>query len=190
MPDSLNDALKASPNSNVPEAEPPRTSWRRFTAFYARLLEFLLACCVGVLIIPVTLQVLARYTPLVPNYIWTEEMARFLFVWTIMVGAMVGIRDATHFEVDLWPRLRPRAEAAVRIVSKIGVLAMAAVFVWAGIEFTRFAWNRTSELGDLPLWWIHVAWPIAGGTWIVFAAEQMYDDFRVLLGRDTGASQS
>jgi TRAP-type C4-dicarboxylate transport system permease small subunit len=47
---------------------------------------------------------------------------------------------------------------------------MTVVFVWAGIEFTRFAWNRTSELADLPLWLIHVAWPVAGVTWIVFAA--------------------
>jgi hypothetical protein len=31
--------------------------------------------------------------------------------------------------------------------------------VIAGIEFTRFAWYRTSELADLPLWLIHLAWP-------------------------------
>ena len=38
------------------------------------------------------------------------------------------------------------------------------VFVNAGIEFTRFAWKRTSELADLPLWFIHVAWPVTGVT--------------------------
>ncbi len=31
--------------------------------------------------------------------------------------------------------------------------------LWAGWEFTRFAWHRVSELADLPLWMIHVAWP-------------------------------
>jgi TRAP-type C4-dicarboxylate transport system permease small subunit len=54
--------------------------------------------------------------------------------------------------------------------------------VWAGIEFTRFAWNRTSELADLPLWLIHVAWPVAGFTWIVFAGEQILDEARILIG--------
>jgi len=34
----------------------------------------MLAACVGIIIIPVTLQVISRYTPLIPSYIWTEEM--------------------------------------------------------------------------------------------------------------------
>lgn len=162
---------------------PPNPSlWRRATAAYAKLLEILLAACVGILVVPVTLQVISRYTPFIPSYIWTEEMARFLFIWTIMIGAMVGIREAQHFEVDVWPTLSRRAEAAVRIVARLGVLAMALVFVWAGLEFTRFAWNRTSELADLPLWMIHVAWPAAGVTWIVFAGEQIIDELKILVG--------
>jgi TRAP-type C4-dicarboxylate transport system permease small subunit len=156
--------------------------WRRVTAAYAKLLEFLLAACVGILVVPVTLQIISRYTPLIPSYIWTEEMARFLFIWTIMIGAMVGIREAQHFEVDVWPDLSRRSEAAVRIVARIGVLVLALVFVTAGLEFTRFAWNRTSELADLPLWLIHVAWPVAGVTWIVFAGEQILDEMCVLIG--------
>jgi TRAP-type C4-dicarboxylate transport system permease small subunit len=109
-------------------------------------------------------------------------MARFLFVWTIMIGAMVGVREAQHFEVDVWPDLSRRSEAAVRIVARLGILAMALVFLWAGIEFTRFAWNRTSELADLPLWLIHAAWPVAAFTWIVFAGEQIVDEARILFG--------
>jgi len=94
----------------------------RATAAYAKLLEILLAACVGILIIPVTLQIISRYTPFIPSYIWTEEMARFLFIWTIMIGAMVGIRESQHFEVDVWPDLSRRSEAAVRILARLGVL--------------------------------------------------------------------
>ena len=159
-----------------------RPLWRRVTAGYARLLEFLLAACVGILVIPVTLQIISRYTPFIPSYIWTEEMARFLFIWTIMIGAMVGVREAQHFEVDVWPNLSRRPEAAVRIAARLGILALALVFIWSGIEFTRFAWNRTSELADLPLWLIHVAWPVARVTWLIFAGEQIVDETRVLLG--------
>jgi len=103
---------------------PPNPSlWRRATAAYAKLLEILLAACVGILVVPVTLQIISRYTPLIPSYIWTEEMARFLFVWTIMIGAMVGIRESQHFEVDVWPDLSRRSEAMVRILARLGVLA-------------------------------------------------------------------
>ena len=136
---------------------------------------------VAILVIPVSLQIFSRYTDLIPSYIWTEEMARFLFVWAIMLGAMIGVRESTHFEVDVWPSLSPRRGGRARLVSRLGVLVIALVFIWGGIEFTRFAWNRISELAELPLWLIHVAWPLAGVTWVVFLGEQMLDDSRVLL---------
>ena len=157
-----------------------RERWRRFTDWYAWVLSWLLVVSVAILIIPVSLQIFSRYTELIPSYIWTEEMARFLFIWMVMIGAMVGVREGTHFEVDVWPQLGTRGAAALRIVSGLAVLALALVFLWFGIEFTRFAWNRISELAELPLWLIHVAWPLTGATWLVFQGERMVDDFGVL----------
>jgi TRAP-type C4-dicarboxylate transport system permease small subunit len=162
----------------------PTGPWRRLTAWYHRLLALLLMVSVAILVIPVSLQIFSRFTEIIPHYIWTEEMARFLFIWTIMIGAMIGVRERLHFEVDVWPKLKPRSDAIVRLVANLGVLALALVFVWSGIEFTRFAWNRISELAELPLWLIHVAWPIAGLTWLLFLGEQFLDDARVALGRN------
>jgi TRAP-type transport system small permease protein len=158
--------------------------WRQFTRFYAALLSWLLAFSVAILVIPVSLQIFSRYTALIPSYIWTEEMARFLFIWTIMIGAMIGVRESTHFEVDVWPRLSRRSEALVRLLGRLGVLVAALVFVWAGVAFTQFAWHRISELAELPLWLIHLAWPLTGVTWLVFLGEQLLDDLRTILGRD------
>jgi TRAP-type C4-dicarboxylate transport system permease small subunit len=163
----------------------PRSMWRKLTAAYSEFLSWLLMFSVAILIIPVSLQIFSRYTSLIPSYIWTEEMARFLFIWTIMIGAMIGVRESTHFEVDVWPKMGPRGEAGVRLLSRIGVLVVALVFVTAGTEFTQFAWNRVSELADLPLWLIHIAWPITGATWIIFLGEQMLDDLRIFFGSNS-----
>jgi TRAP-type C4-dicarboxylate transport system permease small subunit len=157
--------------------------FRTLTRWYARLLSSLLAASVAILVIPVSLQIFSRYTELIPSYIWTEEMARFFFVWSVMIGAMVGIREGTHFVVDLWPSMSPRPQAALRLVAALLVLVFAGAFLWWGMEFTRFAFNRISELAELPLWYIHVAWPLAGATWIVFLGEQMWDDARLLAGK-------
>ena len=169
---------------DVASAPSGRSLWRRLTAWYGALLSWLLVVAVAVLVIPVSLQIFSRFTALIPHYIWTEEMARFLFVWTIMIGAMLGVRESTHFEVDVWPRVPRRVEAAVKLVARLGILVVALVFVWSGIEFTRFAWYRISELAELPLWLIHIAWPITGLTWLVFLGEQMWDEFAILTGRD------
>jgi len=153
---------------------------RKITFWYGTALSWLLAASVAILIVPVSLQIFSRYTALIPSYIWTEEMARFFFIWSIMIGAMVGIREGTHFVVDLWPPMSARAQALLRLVSSVFVLVFALVFLWWGIDFTRFAFNRISELAELPLWMIHLPWPLAGATWLLFQGERMWDDLRLL----------
>ena len=157
---------------------------KRFLDALHRLLVALLVASVGILVVPVTLQIVSRYTQLIPSYIWTEELSRFLFIWMVMLGAMVGVREGTHFEVDLWPELRPRPKAMLAIVSQLFVLVFAVVFVWWGIEFVRFGWDQSSELAELPMPFIFIAWPIAGLVWIVFLGEQFVDNLRVLSARD------
>src|SRR3954465_5230944 len=122
---------------------------RKFIDAYHRLLIWLLVATVGILVFPVTLQIISRFTPLFPHYIWTEELSRFLFIWMVMLGAMIGIREGTHFEVDIWPELGPRPAALLRIVSHLFVLIFALVFLYWGIAFVEFGWYQQSELAEL-----------------------------------------
>ena len=147
---------------------------------YARVLNILIGISVALLVVPVTLQMISRFTALIPAWIWTEEMARFLFIWMVMLGAMVGVREATHFEVDVWPQLKPRPNAVLRIVSMIFVLVFAFVFVYYGIKFVQFGWNQTSELADLPMAYIFIAWPLTGVTWLVFGIQRLVNDVRIV----------
>jgi len=153
---------------------------RKFINAYHRLLSALLVVAVAVLIIPVSLQIFSRFTSLIPSYIWTEEMARFFFIWMIMIGAMVGVRENAHFDVDLWPELKPRANALLRIVSNLCVLVFALVFAWYGVKFVQFGWNQDSEVAELPMRYIFAAWPLAGLTWLLFLGEHFVNDLRTV----------
>jgi TRAP-type transport system small permease protein len=153
---------------------------KRLIALYHRLLTWLLVGTVAVLVVPVTMQIVSRYTGLVPSYIWTEELSRFLFIWMVMLGAMVAVREGTHFEVDVWPELSPRAAARLRIVSHLFVLLFALVFVYWGVQFVRFGWDQESELAELPMPYIFLAWPVAGLTWILFLGEAFARDLKFL----------
>jgi len=154
---------------------------RKFLDGYYRLLNVLLGASVGILIVPVTIQMISRNTGLIPAWIWTEEMARFLFIWMVMLGAMIGVRDGSHFECDVWPELKPRANALLRVVSTVLVLLFALVFVWYGIRFVQFGWNQTSELADMPMTWIFAAWPLTGITWVLFGFERLRADLRIVI---------
>ncbi|MFL5068875.1 MAG: TRAP transporter small permease [Xanthobacteraceae bacterium] len=151
---------------------------------YHRLLTRLMVASVAALVIPVSLQIVSRYTALIPSYIWTEEMSRFLFIWMVMLGAMIGIREGTHFEVDIWPELGRRANAALRIASHLFVLVFALVFLYWGVKFVQFGWYQESELAELPMPFIFIAWPLAGATWLLFLGEAFLDNFRVLAAKD------
>jgi TRAP-type transport system small permease protein len=150
---------------------------------YYRLLTWLMVATVAILVVPVTLQIISRYTALIPSWIWTEELSRFLFIWMVMLGAMIGIREHSHFEVDVWPDLAPRATALLRMVSHVFVLVFALVFIWWGIEFVRFGWDQLSELAELPMPYIFIAWPLAGVTWVIFIGESFVENWRVLRAR-------
>src|SRR2546426_2762810 len=126
------------------------TTMKRIIDAYHRLLSWLMVATVAILIVPVTLQIISRYTELIPSWIWTEELSRFLFIWMVMLGAMIGIREGSHFEVDVWPDLGLRANAALRVVSHVFVLVFALVFVYWGIQFVNFGWYQESELAELP----------------------------------------
>ncbi|MGK7868192.1 TRAP transporter small permease [Falsiroseomonas sp. E2-1-a20] len=158
-----------------------RGIFRRITEIYAKILDVLLVVTVVGIILPVTMQIFARFVDFIPRYIWTEELARLLLVWMIMIGSMIGVREATHFNVDLFNNLRGRTKAAMDILSALFVLGFAYVFIVYGWEFTDTAWFRISELAELPLWIIHIAWPIAGVSWVIFAGERIWDDLQILL---------
>ena len=151
---------------------------------YSRLLTWLMVATVAILVFPVSLQIISRYTALIPSYIWTEELSRFLFIWMVMLGAMIGIKEGTHFEVDVWPELGKRANAALKIVSHLFVLIFAVVFVYWGIKFVQFGWYQESELAELPMPFIFFAWPLTGATWLIFLGEIFYDNLRIVLGKD------
>ena len=150
---------------------------------YCRLLSALMVATVAILVIPVSLQIISRYTQLIPSYIWTEELSRFLFIWMVMLGAMVGIKEGTHFEVDIWPELGRRGNAALKVISNIFVLTFALVFVHWGIKFVQFGWYQESELAELPMPFIFIAWPLAGATWLIFVAEILSENIRILAGK-------
>jgi len=150
----------------------------KFLDHWYQLLTWIMAATVAVLIIPVSLQIFSRFTDLIPRYIWTEEMSRFFFIWMVMIGAMIGLRDRLHFDVDVWPALSASKNLMLRLLSNGLVLIFTGVTIWWGIEFTRFGWNQTSELADLPMWLIFIAWPITGLSWLLFQMEQIRHDWR------------
>jgi TRAP-type transport system small permease protein len=148
-----------------------------------RALQVLITALMFLLLIPVCLQIFSRFTELVPRYIWTEEVARFCFIWIILLGSMIAVRDDSHFDLEVLPQARTaRGRAGWRIVRHTAMLLVALTFVWFGYEFALFGWSQESELTGLNMLAIHIAWPLAGVLYTLFLGEKLWQDFRLLGG--------
>lgn len=148
---------------------------------YYRILKALLTLLMGLIIIPVGLQILSRYTGIIPRYIWTEEVARFCFVWIIMIGAMIAVRDSTHFDVDLLPHPKTNRSKGVRdLIVHIAIAIMAGFFCYYGYKFARFGAIQSSEMSGINMATIYIAFPIAGITWALFLIEKFIKDFQLI----------
>ena len=155
---------------------------------YYRALQVVMTVLMGVMVIPVTLQILSRYTGWIPRYIWTEEAARICFLWIIMTGATVAIRDGTHFNVDVLPNPRTARGAAVgEMLVDFFLLIVAVAFVVYGYDYAKFGYTQTSELTGINLVWIYGVYLVAGLTWVVFLGERFLKAIRLVRERDHDA---
>ena len=147
---------------------------------YYRFLKLLLTVMMAVLMVPVTLQIVARYIGIIPRYIWTEEMARFCFIWILLIGARIAVRDGSHFLVDRLPEPRTKRGTAIgRIFVDAIILVVAIIFVVWGWPLVQFGLLQQSEMAGLPMVLIYAAWPIAGVTWMLFLGERMVDHLKL-----------
>ncbi|RUV68980.1 MAG: TRAP transporter small permease [Mesorhizobium sp.] len=148
------------------------------------VLKVTLSLLVAGLLIPVTAQILSRFIDVVPRYIWTEEIARFCFVWMIMVGAMCAVRDGTHFDLEVLPESsNPKIEAAKRIFVHVMVLVVALIFMWYGWRLMLFGWYQKSEIAALPMNWMFVAWPLSGIIFALFIFEKIAKEMAIIRGK-------
>jgi TRAP-type C4-dicarboxylate transport system permease small subunit len=156
---------------------------------YCWLLRCLLTLLMGLMIAPVTLQILSRYTGIIPRYIWTEEVARFCFVWIIMIGATIAVREGTHFDVDLMAAPKSQRQDGIsKLIVHLAMSLMAIVFAWYGTEFAKFGFMQNSEMSGINMLSIYISFPLAGATWMLFLLEHIVADIRLISSEDAGSS--
>ncbi len=148
---------------------------------YYRLLCALVTALVGLLLFPVTLQVVARYTDLVPTWLWTEEAARFCLVWMIMLGATIAVRNRMHFDIDLLPEPKTaHGKALARVVVDGAVALFGVAFLWIGAVYAWDARTEVSEITEMSMALMYVAFPVSAAGWLLFLSEQIVDDLKQL----------
>src|SRR2546421_1092207 len=107
-------------------------------------------------------QVCARYV-LGDPLIWSEEAARYLFVWVSMIGAALALREGGHFGLDLLirraPALKPALGPMVTLVTAIFLF----ILFKTGIDETNLAAMQFAMTFPMRMQWAYLALPIGAG---------------------------
>lgn len=141
-------------------------------------LRFIVGFLMASLAIPVGMQVISRYTGIIPTYLWTEELSTFIFVWIVMIGSMIAVWEGTHFDVVITPDAsRPLTIFLQKGIVLFLIAIFALLFAWYGIEYAKVGSIQSSVMMRANLLWIYISVPIAGFVWAVFAFFRMFEIF-------------
>ena len=138
----------------------------------ATIVWWLIGILMMFLTIVVSYQVFSRYLGFLPRILWTEEVARFTFLWMLFLGAALAVRQGRHFTIDFFGH---KLEGLPRRLSQAFVIAVVtgvgAFMVMGGTEFFQMGMRRVSTTSGIRLSWIYLALPVSGALITAFGLE-------------------
>ena len=115
--------------------------------------EALLVTLFLVAVVVLTAQILSRYVLPYPLP-WTEELARFLFLWIVFLGAAYITRNNGHIAINFLVNYLPdNIRLAVFVVMQMIIMFFLVVVVWVGVDLVGKVWKLpTIALGSSSAW--------------------------------------
>jgi TRAP-type C4-dicarboxylate transport system permease small subunit len=105
-------------------------------------------------------QVFGRY---VLNFApaWCEELARYLFVWVVFLGAPIGVKQRGHMALRLvQERLPPSGQKICTALVYAAAFLFLTVLAWQGIALVSRTVFQVSPTLQIHMRWVYVAIPI------------------------------
>lgn len=111
---------------------------KKADALFAGFLKiFTVSCCIGIALILIS-RVIIRFTPLMVNLSWTDEIVAWLMAWMIFIAAALIMRERSHFCVDLLTAKLKGTAAGCILNMGITLLGIAffAAFLYYSLKLT------------------------------------------------------
>ncbi len=121
---------------------------------------WVLIALVVVMTVVVFLQVLYRYLLTQPLY-WSEELARYLFVWISILGSALSLQRRGHFGMDFFYRVLPdqgRRFLIFVVYVLIGVVIL--VLLVEGIFLVQKTAAQQSPAMEISMGWAYACLPV------------------------------
>jgi TRAP-type C4-dicarboxylate transport system permease small subunit len=152
-----------------------RTAWRIFVKvndLVYKVLTFLCAVFLAAVVGTVFYQVVGRYVLQVSTP-WSEETAVYSFIWMVLFGSALGVRDHSHLVADVLPEtMGPLFDKLIPTLTYAVVFVLALAFVRYGSEYALLGRTRYSDTMAFPMIIVYVSLPISGVAMFLFLIER------------------
>lgn len=127
----------------------------------------------------VFLQVITRYILIYPLD-WPEELARILFVWVALLGAVLALRRAGHFSIEAATGLLPPAwRRRMSTLLRLSLLGFLLLVAYLGLDATLRVRDQLSSGMEISMSYGYAAVPVS---FVLMALEMARSLWRGLRG--------
>jgi len=180
--------VKASPDSSPRgSASTPVTAAKALQFFWRWSTEAIVATLTAIMVLTIMLQVFCRFV-LGNPLSWSEELARYAFVWITFLGAAVAYRHGAHIVVDTVIVCLPRRVQAVLgwVVDGLIVIALLTLVV-QGVGIVEVNSSVEATMLEIPMSWVYASVPVSAALMLAYQVERTVQ--RIRAGREFAASQ-
>lgn len=136
---------------------------KKLINFYNQLEAHLLVCSLIFTVILVFFQVILRYV-FSSSLSWSEELARYIFIWQIWLGTSVAQRDNSHVRIEaLGGSEESRRKTMLRIAADVIWLDFCLLLVKYGFELVASIYTRglISAAMRMPMYLVYLSLPVS-----------------------------
>ena len=143
--------------------------------YLVKIVEVLMVLMLVIMMCTLFWQVFTRFVIKIPS-IWTEEIARYSFIYMTMLGAALGVRYSKHFGMTLViDKFQGQFKAAYERYVINGIIFICSLFLlYYGWKFTfTLGMVRVSPTFLVPMAWIFISIPVSSFLMAVFSMYNM-----------------
>lgn len=135
-----------------------------------QLVDGLAVAFFGLMFVLVLAQIVCRYgfdEPLV----WSEEAARYLFVWVALLGWTVAARRGSHIAITgVVDRLPPAGARFMRLAAQLAMVIFAFLLLWFGTSIASRNIGVPTVTLPFDFWLVYLAAPVAAAALLLDSA--------------------
>lgn len=140
-------------------------------------IEVVVSClCMAGMVIVIGMQVFNRYV-LGSSLVWSEELGRYFFIWSVWVGCGYAMRKDRHLQVTALAQFAgPGMRKAMDAFAQIMTLVFCSFAIVWGIQMIQFLVSTSQEAPALQIkmYWIFLALPVGMAFMAVRCLQNLY----------------